>query len=60
MALFLSLAIGVGGALVSNRVGVMHGIGVAITGGMIIPVLVVLVLLLTISFNGGCLGADLG
>ena len=54
------LAIGVGGVLVSKRAGVLRGIGVAITGGMVVPVFVIVVLIVHVSVGSGCLADELG
>lgn len=59
-ALLLGLAIGVGGVLYTKRASLMHGVGVAVTGSMIVPVAIVVVMILHVSVGGGCLGDELG
>lgn len=60
IAILPVLAIGVGGVLVSKRAGVLRGIGVAVTGGMVLPVFVVVVLIVHLSVGSGCLADELG
>lgn len=60
VALVLALAIGVGGTLLTNRASVLHGIGVSVTGGIIVPVFVIVVLIIHFSVGSGCLGEELG
>jgi hypothetical protein len=60
IAFLLTLAIGVGGVLYSKRASVLRGVGVAITGGMVLPVFIAVVLIIHVSVGGGCLGDELG
>ena len=48
------------GVLVSKRAGVLRGIGVAVTGGMVLPVFVIVVLIVHVSVGSGCLADELG